>query len=261
MKRQLALALMPALLVLVSLPAWGSDGDIIWRATLLGTTDQAGYECDFWNTKWNNGKGNSPFGACYTPVITVYAELKGASAGGITGIEWSADYNGSPILPPGYAILPLPLHTANNQLGNAFFSGGENLAWNACQTADMNGRIPLYTIITFPTAPCGPSQRPPELTLTAGGHLSPSNPFYRCPLFTLCDGPTFTKVCLGDDVYMCERQQPPFPMDAFCSSSGTFTFNGTAAGVGQCTPPPGKLAASPKIDDSRTWGNVKALYR
>jgi hypothetical protein len=259
MKKQLALALVPALLALASFPAWGSDGDIVMLATLQGTTDQQGYECDFWLIKHNNGKGNSPFGACLPPVITVYGELKGASAGGISGVEFAVEYNGSTLTPSGYIIIPLPLHGASTNLGNPF-NGGGNLTWNSCNTGDMYGRIPLYQVITFSAWPCGPSQRPPQLDIVVASHSAPSNPFFRCPLFTLCDDPAFTKVCLGDDLYMCERQQPPFPMDATCSTSGTFSINAPSSGVGGCNPPPSKMAANPSVEDD-TWSNVKALYR
>lgn len=261
MKKQLVMALVPALMLLASFPAWGSDGDIIFRATLQGTTDQAGYECDFWRVRYNNGQGNQPFGSCQPPVVTVYAELKGASAGGITGVEFAAHYNGTIVAPVGYILFPIPLHGATTDLGNVWDKGG-NLAWNTCKTGDSNGRLPLYQLIIINTTPCGPSQKPGELVIEAASHSIPSNPFLRCPLFTLCDDPAFTKVCLGDNLTTCQRQQPPFPYDATCSSSGTFSINSPSSGVGGCNPPPGKPAvANASIQADATWSNLKALYR
>lgn len=259
MKKQLVMALVPALVLLASFPAWGSDGDILMLASLSGTTEKTGYECGFWKITWNNGKGNQPFGACQAPVITMYGELKGASAGGITGVEFAVGYDGGLLPPPGYFFLPIPIHGAGTSLGNPFFGGG-NLTWDTCQTGNLAGRVPLFNILVISTNPCGPSQQPPQMELSGIGHTSPSNPFFRCPLFTLCDAPAYTKVCLGDNLEMCVRQQPPFPTDATCSTSGSFMINDNQ-GVGACNPPPGKTAASSTIATSETWSGMKALYR
>jgi len=264
MKRQLALALVPALLALASIPAWGSDGDIVMFSSLVGTADQQGYECTSWRIKHNNGQGSQPFGSCQPPVLTVYADLKGASADGITGVEWAIELrptNSATI--PGYFVLPVPIHGASLQLGSAFLSQprGENLSWDVCKTGDMNGRIPLYQVFIFSQAPCGPSQQPPQLEMVAGAHSSPGNIYFRCPLFTLCDGPTYTKVCLGDNLTLCKTMVPPFPIASTCSSSGEFSINTPGSGVGQCTPPPGKVAAAAAIAKESSWGSVKALYR
>ena len=131
---------------------------------------------------------------------------------------------------------------------------GLNLVWSACQSG-TNGRVHLGQVLVIPTAPCGPSARPPELVMSVGQHWSPSNRFLRCPLFTLCDAPAFTKVCLGSELVTCDLEVPPFSPVATCSSSGSFSIN-SANGIGRCD------ALKPDADGAqKTWSEVKSLFR
>lgn len=94
---------------------------------------------------------------------------------------------------------------------------------------------------------------PPPLHLQIVQHLGPSNRSMRCPLFTFCDAPAFTKGCLGSNEHPCNLQFPPFAQQARCSSSGSFEINGKGdLGHGGKGKP-----ESPGL----TWGGVKALYR
>lgn len=273
MKRQLALALVSALVALAAFPAWASDGDILMVSQVIGTGGgHTGDECTFWKIQYNSSSpnGKSPWGTCTPPIIQVYAELKGASADGITGVEFALNYGPNVSPDPGYFFLANDVSGASQHepFPNAAYfppdpaPRGENLVWDACQTG-VNGRIHLATLIVIPLTSCGNNGVPPEIRVTAGQKFEPSNPFFRGPLFTLCDSPVFTKVLLGDNLTMCRRNQPPFPNDATCSTSGSFVINDPSSpGVGQCKPGPGKgSVAAAIVDQTKTWGNVKALYR
>jgi len=242
--------------------AWASDGEIQITAGLLGSSS-AGEECDFWRLKWNNGQGNQPFGSCQPPILNVYAQLSGASASGVTGVEFAAQIGDDNGADAGYFLVEIPNQTATTLLGRAFVPPdptprGMNISWNTCQSA--GGRVLISTVIVFPTAGCGPSERPPKLTFSGAQHAAPSNIFFRCPLFTLCDGPVFTKVCLGTNIVDCQTQVPPFPIASKCSTSGLFTINpGGSVGVGQCNI--NKNVHPPALVRADTWSNVKSLYR
>ena len=269
MKKQLALALVPVLLALVSFSAWASDGDIQMVSQVVGTGGgHTGDECTFWKMVYNSSgpNGKSPWGVCQPPLIKVYGELKGASAGGITGVEYAAKFGPTTAADPGYFFLEIPNPSATTILGSAFSPPdpaprGQNMAWDACQTGGGTGRVLLATVLVFPTVPCGADQLPPQMNMSTGQHFSPSNVYFRCPLFTLCDAPAYTKVCLGDNLTLCTTPVPPFPMASTCSTSGAFAINDpTSPGVGHCKPGPGKTAAAATIENT-TWGNVKGLYR
>jgi len=271
MKKQLALALVPVLLALVSFTAWASDGDIQMVSQVVGTGGgHIGDECTFWKIVYNNSSpnGKSPWGVCQPPTIKVYAELKGASAGGITGAEYAAKFGPTTAPDFGYFFLSeIPNPLATTVIGQAFFPPdpaprGTNIVFENCQTGNGTGRVLLGTVIVFATVPCGKDQLPPEMHLSTGQHFSPSNVYFRCPLFTLCDAPAYTKVCLGDNIVDCQTPVPPFPIASKCSTSGAFSINDpTSPGVGHCSPPPGKTSAAAAIATSATWGTVKDLYR
>jgi hypothetical protein len=240
-------------------PAWASDGDIAILAELAGTGRTPAVECDFWQMQWNNatrGQGKPPFGSCQPPVLKVYAELRGASAGGITGVEYSVRIGHDGLPDPGYILVEVPTRTATVTVGSAFTPPdanrrGLNIAWGECQKGN-DGRLLLATVLVIPTAPCGRDVTPPALELRVVQHWWPSNRFLRCPLFTLCDAPAYTKVCLGDDLEACDLEVPPFSKFALCSTSRGFAINGKG-GPGRC--------GKGKLELQASWGGVKALYR
>ena len=88
-----------------------------------------------------------------------------------------------------------------------------------------------------------------ELVLKVVKHDIPSNQFFQCPLFTLCDAPVYTKVCLGSNITTCRNPEPPFPNNATCSSSGTAFVN----------PAPGHNCTVAVTNQA--WSTVKGLYR
>ena len=269
MKRQLTMACSVVLLLTgLVLPALGqSNGEISFVAVLTGTDTHQGEECSTWDIKWNNSgpDANTPFGSCQNPVIEVYANLMGASAGGITGCEFRVLQGADGAADPGFVYVEFPETSAIVVLGRAWTprdpgSRGMRMSWDACQTGE-NGRVHLETVSLFSTAPCGPSQRPASIDFVAGQHNTPSNAFFRCPLFTLCDDPAFTKVCLGTNITACRTPVPPFcPNCSQCSTSGLFTINGNKGIGGLCNPAP-KTGAPSTAAAKVNWSELKELYR
>jgi len=249
-------------LLTVASPARPSDGDIAIVAEVSGTGRTEARQCDFWRVQWNHAspdEAKTPFGNCQPPVLDVYANLSGASAGGITGVEFGVRLGADRYPDPGYILIEIPTSTTIVRLGSAFTPPdaerrGMNLVWSSCQQG-TNGRVFLGRVLVLPTAPCGPSVTPPKLEMTVGQHWWPSNRYLRCPLFTLCDAPAFTKVCLGSDYAPCDLEVPPFSRVANCSSSGTFVING-AQGIGRCQSAKQESDAAPQ-----TWSQVKSLFR
>jgi hypothetical protein len=237
-------------------------------------------ECGFWSIKYRGKSQGNSFGSCRPPVILVYADLQGASADGITGAEFAGLIGPDAAVDPNYLLIEIPSFTASQIVGRAFsppdpFSRGMNIGWNACQ--NDNGRVFLERILVIPLVPCGPEPTPavPQLVIGGAQHGVPNNPLFRCPLFTLCDMPAFTKVCLGTNITMCPHSpipgfcgvpgRPPCPSIAQCSTSGSFTINPVPEmDIGDCTPV-GKSASSSTddrvLDDTKTWSTMKGLYR
>jgi hypothetical protein len=245
-----------------SFPSWGADGHLKFLARTQGPPEM---ECPFWITEYHGSGKGGPFGSCAMPAIDVYVELEGASAGGITGVEFAGQIgpDNSPDLD--WLLLELPNPTANIVLGSAFVPPdpaprGLNIAWSSCQ--NDGGRVHVLTVLPIALRPCGPGERPPSLSLSGVQHSSPSNVFFRCPLVTLCDAPAFTKVCLGDNIVDCETPVPPFPIASKCSTSGEFVINPRGhRGLNQCER--ALATGSPKAANvaEESWSSVKALYR
>jgi hypothetical protein len=174
-----------------------------------------------------------------TARIYVYALLEGASYIGITGAEYKVQ-TGPDANPdnPGWFWNVEVFNPTATVIGQAFTptdnfpvppplnQRGVNVAWASCQIGD-GFKILLQTIDVVNTD-CNNTE---ELRLSVVKHDNPSNPFFVCPLFVLCDGPTYTKVCLGSDVRgpnavpPCRNLNPPFANDAFCSTSGQGFLN------------------------------------
>jgi len=229
-KRQLTAVL--ACLCLAA-PAWAANGNI------LITFDQAGALC----------QQAVPCGMIGT--IYVYGLLQGSSGSGITGAEYRIEMGLNGNADPGWFFAEsFPMGTTT--VGTGALSPtdpaprGINVAWPSCQTGDGT-KVLLETVQVL--AQCEDPMTPlPELRLRAAKHSSSSNQFFQCPLFTLCDDPTFTKVCLGSNLTACRNPEPPFPNNATCSTSGEAWIN----------PAPGRNCT---VGVSRvTWSAVKGLY-
>jgi hypothetical protein len=228
MKRQLVVATSLALLVFAASPSFAVNGNINIFA------DEGQAICA------------SPLGFQTNLKLYVYAQQQGASLSGITGAEyqispssgtdwiWGEDF--SPAIGDGATLIGAGAMTGGLP--------GINVAYDACR--DGGGSILLQCVNVVDIS--GVFANVP-VTLTVRAHSVPGNPFFRCPLFTLCDDPIFTKVCLGqnNDVVQC-----PFPPGAIAcnvSSSGEFFINPTSS-QSNCT-----VAV-----EETTWSDVKSLF-
>jgi len=174
-------------------------------------------------------------------IVTLYVvtSLGGLSAGGITGAEYLIQVEPSGF-PAGWFY--------NEQFEPDITVGGGalgtrcNVAWATCQTQDCR-IIERIQIGNF-------SGSATTLTLRVVSGAPPANLNFRCPLFTLCDTPFFTKVCLGSDLHPCVAD-PAYPAAqlATCSTSGVATINPVPGH--SCT-----VAVRPTA-----WSAVKAFYR
>jgi len=172
-----------------------------------------------------------------TARLYVYALLQGASAGGVTGLEYKVNIGVNGSSDPGWTFFNEQFAVDIVSIGSAFnpqdptnYFGnprGVNAAWPTCQTGDSY-KV-LVETVDIANVGCSTS----ELILHVAVHDRPSNQAFNCPLFTLCDGPVYTKYCLGTG-----------------SSNGVAYIN-PSVGRGPCT-------VSVAVD---TWGHVKAMYR
>jgi hypothetical protein len=189
----------------------------------------------------------------------VWALLQGQSAGGITGVEYRIEI-GPNILPdPGW-VFSETFNPGLTVLGTGALNPGDTnprgvtAAWSSCQTG-TNGMILIETVDILNMG-CSAA----ELPLRVARADPASNPIFQCPLFVLCDAPVYTKVCLGSNITTCMNPQPPFPMNAMCSTSGEAFLNRVwpPSGPNECSVASNDcpIAAQPE-----SWSGVKALYR
>jgi hypothetical protein len=175
-----------------------------------------------------------------TLTLYVYGLLQGGSIGGIQGAEYSIIPNVATDWIYSESFAPTDV-----QLGTSAINGvtpGVNLAWGSCQSA---GPIFLQSIDVLDVS--GNFAGTP-VTLTVSAHSEPSNPFFRCPTFVLCDDPTFTKVCLGSNQVVDVCPFPPGAVACEYSTSGEFFIN----------PEPGFNCTV--AVQQKTWTEVKSLY-
>lgn len=168
--------------------------------------------------------------------LYVYALPQGASSGGITGVEYKVDIGVNGSSDPGWTFFNEELAANIVSIGSAFtppdptnyFSNprGINAAWPTCEIGD--GYKVLIESVEIINLGCNTS----ELVLHIAAHDRPSNQAFICPLFTLCDGPVYTKYCLG---------------------------RGSSSGFAYVNPSPGRGCTVNVA--TGTWGQVKEIYR
>jgi len=232
MKRHLV-ALLASASLLLALPCFASNGNIGIFADPHAATCQADAPCQSALT------------------LYVYALLEGSSAGGITGAEYSIDV-GDNNADPSYIMSESfnPAAQATSVGSGAVTPAdplprGINVGFPSCQPG---GPVPIVWLENITVINIGCSTA--RLLLTVVKHDQPANQFFQCPLFALCDGPVFTKVCLGSNLRTCRNPEPPFPNNATCSTSGQFIIN-PVLGVDKC-----KVGV-----ETATWSTMKGLYR
>jgi hypothetical protein len=67
-------------------------------------------------------------------------------------------------------------------------TGGTSLAFTSCQEGS---RVRLLTFLLFEKTPTE------DIAFHITAKDRPANPYFRCPLITLCDAPAYTKQCVG----------------------------------------------------------------
>lgn len=154
---------------------------------------------------------------------SIWMNLGGATAGGITGVEFRVDNSDA----ASYDVSFTADAAATISLGNPFLTGC-NVAWAACQTGTA-GRVKIGTLLILEMAHTA------DVMLTVRQHYTPSSEIYRCPLAVLCDDPVYTQVCVG----------------AADSDHWRAVINPSDGVSGICLP----VAVEPA-----SWSAVKALY-
>lgn len=139
-----------------------------------------------------------------TRTLYVYAVLEGATASGITGIEYGMQFGLDGAPDPGWTFSEEFAPGITVTLGSGAFwpldeiptmpranrGRGVNLAWGACQSG-TGGHV-LLEMVQVTNFGCAGT----ELRLFTTDHDRPSSQSFRCPLAVLCDGPVFSKICL-----------------------------------------------------------------
>jgi len=163
MRRNLLSASLAACLSVVAASAQAADGSI------AAYVDEAGTQCE-----GNHGGG----------VMTgsVWANLAGATAGGITGVEFRLDNSNSSAY-----IVSFDAEPGTIYIGNLTLIGG-NIAFAECQTGP---RVKLGTLSILEMVPTQ------DVTLTVRQRYEPTHMDYQCVRAVLCDGPVFSSVCVG----------------------------------------------------------------
>jgi hypothetical protein len=182
--------------------------------------------------------------------LYVYALLQGASGSGLTGAEYKIQIGPNNNADPGWFFTEAfdPIATtigsgACTPLDN--LPRGINVAWPTCQVGD--GTKVLIETVDILNAFGGTA----ELQLKVVVHDTRSNPAFRCPLFTMCNAPVYTVMCLGSNLTPCADGEPPNPTTntrATCSTSGEAYVN--PGPTRNCT-----VAVAPT-----SWSAVKGLY-
>ena len=156
---------------------------------------------------------------------SVWMNLGGASAGGVTGAEFRIDNSNSNAFLVSFQADP----AVAISIGDPMVSGC-NVAWATCQTG-TGGRVKIGQLVITEIMPTD------DVTMTVRQHFTPSNPSpeFACALITQCDDPLYTKVCVS----------------ATNSDHWRAVMNPTGAIAGGCVP----VAVEPT-----TWTSVKSLY-
>ena len=162
------------------------------------------------------------------PIVigSVWMNLDGSTAGGMTGVEFRIDNSNQSAYPVSFSVDDTPGNGVV-QLGNPFL-GGCNIAFPSCQTGTA-GRVHLGDLTILENSVAA------DVFLTVRQHYTPNNDLYTCPLATLCDEPVYTAVCLSTPN----------------SDHWRSVINSTGIITGDCVP----VAVAPA-----TWTQVKSVF-
>ncbi len=235
-KRAMNLRVIVALIAVLALssgtrPAFaGPDGAIDLFGTIADIPSALKENTDFGRC---SGVTRSQFGGIIIDIsVHIYARLRGASAAGITGAEfyvlgWEA------IAAQGFTVSEsfnpaalFVLGAASKPSGNLGNTRRVNVVFSTCMPNPMiGGEFVFLGAITAQGIGVGDIPANTYLSVVAGD--PPPNPNFRCPLFTRCDAPSYSIVCV---------------------TGGEFIINPDGR---DCTVAVGE----------QTWSKVKSLYR
>ena len=199
--------------------------------------DQAGTQCCI---------TAAPFVSTSTYLI---AKLAGASAAGITGVEFRLEFSNtayitnwtsdpSLVVALGNPIDTTPVETTVENPDDPGNNAGSNLAYGTCQ-GEGTGSVQFGILGLINLGNPGP-----ELVIKVKRKEPPSSPSNAAPLFTLCDAPVFTAVMMTLRQTEIDQNpvQEPVAFKAYVNQPG-------------CT------ACGPVSVSPATWTGVKALFR
>lgn len=199
---------------------------------------------------YTNLEGTECAGRTMDGLLTgsIWVNLSGAAAGGITGAEYRIQAGAVPGSAydyfyrfPLYSIYFYPDPDAVLNFGDPFH-GGTNTVFAACRPAP---RVRLGTFLLIEATP-------EPIALYVEEHEDPSNYTFCCPLVTLCDGPVFTKICatgISDDPYDYDLGEVFF--------AGVNMEDDKSVGAGRCP----ILSFRTTGVAEAAWSTVKSLYR
>lgn len=182
-------------------------------------------------------------------ILYVYGLLAGASNMGIRGAEYGIAQSN----PGDYTFGEASGAGINVTIGSSTqIGGGIVLGYPACETGttDMDshpGSAVLLQRLVVQAADCPAT--PGENRLTVIARNPPTNQYFRCPLFVICDA-DFSLYCLGQNVTFIECPFPPAGnFSCLQSSSGEFLLN------------PGSGSSCTVAVQDKTWSGMKELYK
>jgi hypothetical protein len=129
------------------------------------------------NITWNTAQ---------RPIAYVYLAVLPGPLPGFTSAELRVTGLPSGPIPPQTEFFNNPAVTIGNSIAD-----GQIVAYNSCQGEGASGPVPLGKITLVSINPVG------EHLLTVEASLTPSNPNFVCPALTLCNDPSYTKVCVA----------------------------------------------------------------
>jgi hypothetical protein len=163
MRRNLLSASFAACLVLVGAQGFAADGSV------AAYVDAAGTQCE-----GNHGGG--------LMTGSVWANLAGATAGGITGVEFRLDNTN-----PSDYLISFDAEPGTVYLGNVTLTGG-NVAFADCQGG---ARVKIGTLSILELSPAM------DATFTVRQRFEPTHADFQCVRAVLCDAPVYSSVCVG----------------------------------------------------------------
>lgn len=182
-------------------------------------------------------------------ILYVVASLEGTTAGGVVGAEFRIEVSN----PEGW-FFSFSATQGTTAIGNVLDTDpgnpndgtGLTMAFSTCQSG--SAQILLGTIGAFNS-----SGDPTSLSVKR--HSTPSNPDYSCPLFVLCNGPSYSKSCMTSGASAACNLSKPSVASVYDPAVFVAGLNGQTMGGGESPGDP-----LPMPDDVFTRNNPILYY-